>query len=250
MFDKDSYVLTIMFVIGLICMAAAPSKDKITVYLVGDSTMSDKAEYAYPETGWGMPFQYYFDDEIAVENHARNGRSTRTFREEGRWDVVLEKLNKGDYVFIQFAHNDEVETKEQYTKPKEYKANLEKFVIESRQKGATAVLVTPTARRHFEDDQLLDTHQRYSDIMEEVAKQREVPFIDIDTRSQQLLRELGPEDSKFLYNHLDPGENPHYPDGREDNTHFNEFGARKMAQLVLHGIEELGLDLAVHIDNR
>lgn len=248
--NKFSYLLAFVMLAGLISIAAVPSSDSITVYLVGDSTMSDKDIEAYPETGWGMPFQYYFDDEVTVENHARNGRSTRTFLEEGRWDPIVRNLQKGDYVFIQFAHNDEVKTKEQYTDPQNYQANLAKFVTESRKKGAKPILLTPTARRHFEDGGLLDTHQQYSDLMEGIAEKHEVPFIDIDTQSQQLLRKLGPDASKFLYNHLESGENPHYPDGREDNTHFNEYGARKMAQLVLHGIEEIGLDLAAHIDNQ
>ncbi|HLR25850.1 MAG TPA: rhamnogalacturonan acetylesterase [Fodinibius sp.] len=250
MFNKYSYVLAFILVIGVISIAAVPSPNTITVYLIGDSTMSDKAVDAYPETGWGMPFQHYFDDKIAIENHAQNGRSTRTFLEEGRWKPVVDQLSQGDYVFIQFGHNDEVQSKEQSTTPEQFQANLAKYVAETRQKGATPILLSPTARRHFEEGKLLDTHQEYSDLMEEVAQQHEVPFIDIDTQSQKLLRKLGPDDSKFLYNHLESGENPHYPDGREDNTHFNEYGARKMAQLVLHGIEEIGLDLACYIDGQ
>lgn len=239
--------LTFLAMIGVINIAAVPQPDSISVYLIGDSTMSDKEVEAYPETGWGMPFQYYFDESVTVENHARNGRSTRTFLEEGRWQPIVEKLEKGDYVFIQFAHNDEVKTKEQYTNPQDYQVNLTQFVTESRQKGAKPVLLTPTARRHFEDGQLLDTHRQYTALMQEVAETHEVPLIDIDKKSRELLRDLGPENSKFLYNHLEPRENPHYPEGRQDNTHFSEYGARQIAQLVLHGIEDLGLNLASHI---
>jgi len=224
-------------------------KKEITIYMIGDSTMANKKVEAYPETGWGMPFRYYFDDAVKVENHARNGRSTRTFLEEGRWKPVVDKLEKGDYVFIQFAHNDEVKSKEQYTKPANYQANLAKFVKEAREKGAQPVLLTPIARRHFDDQgQLEDTHKQYSQLMREVAQKYEVPLIDLDKRSQALLRKLGPEDSKYLYNHLEPAENPHYPDGHADNTHFNEYGARRMSELALHGIEKLNLGLAEHID--
>lgn len=228
-----------------------PNGEKITVHMIGDSTMANKEVEAYPETGWGMPFRYYFDDAVRVENHARNGRSTRTFLEEDRWQPVVDKLEQGDYVFIQFAHNDEVKTKEQYTTPDHYQDNLAKFVTDTREQGAQPVLLTPIARRHFDDQgRLEDTHKQYSQLMREVAKKYDVPLIDMDKRSQELLRKLGPEDSKFLYNHLKPGENPHYPDGRADNTHFNELGARRMAELALHGIRELDLGLAEHIDDK
>lgn len=239
----------ILILISLILTAfTAPKPNNITVYMIGDSTMANKKVEAYPETGWGMPFRYYFDDTVKVENHARNGRSTRTFLEEGLWQPVLKKLQKGDYVFIQFAHNDEVKSKEQYTKPANFKKNLAKFVTETRQKEAKPVLLTPIARRHFDDHgKLIDTHKKYSELLREVAQKYNVPLIDMDAQSQKLLRKLGPEKSTFLYNHLEPGENPHYPDGRKDNTHFSEYGARRMAELALHGIKDLKLELAKHI---
>jgi lysophospholipase L1-like esterase len=109
-------------------------------------------------------------------------------------------------------------------------------------------LLTPVARRHFEKDgQLIDTHRQYSELMREVAQELEVPLIDMDYRSQQLLKTLGPEKSVFLYLHLEAGRNPNYPDGVEDNTHFNELGARMIAELVFKGIRDLDLDLAEHI---
>lgn len=226
----------------------SPQPEPITVYLIGDSTMSNKTAEAWPETGWGMPFAHFFDSTVTVENHAVNGRSTRTFLEEGRWEPIMQHLQPGDYVFIQFGHNDDVKTKEQYTSPANYKKNLARFVLETRQKKATPILLTPVARRHFDKHgKLIDTHKQYSALMREVARKYNVPLIDMDARSQKLLRKLGPEDSKFLYNHLKPGQNPHYPEGVKDNTHFSEYGARRMAELALEGIRELNLDLAERI---
>lgn len=239
-----------IFVVGLICLAAMPQPDSITVYLVGDSTMSDKEVRAYPETGWGMPFPVFFNETVTVENHARNGRSTRTFLEEGRWEPIVNNLQEGDYVFVQFAHNDEVPSKGSYTPPKEYQANLRKYVTETRAKGANPVLLTPIARRHFDDQGWLeDTHAQYSELLREVARELDVPLIDLDRKSQALLKKLGPEKSEFLYNHLEPGQHPNYPDGREDNTHFSELGARRMAELALDGIQGLDLDLADRVVN-
>lgn len=223
---------------------AAVVPNPITVYLIGDSTMSEKEVRAYPETGWGTPFAHFFDSTVTVENHARNGRSTRTFLEEGRWQPIIERLKEGDYVFIQFGHNDEVPTKEQYTPEDEYVANLERFVRETRAAGAHPVLLTPVARRRFDEvGNVVGTHEAYSALVREVAEAHDVPLIDMDRRSQALLQELGIEKSRFLYNHLAPGQHPNYPEGITDDTHFNELGARRMAELALGGLRDLQLDL-------
>jgi len=224
------------------------TSESIVVHLIGDSTMAEKTADERPETGWGMPFARQFGDSVAVENHARNGRSTRTFLEEGRWAPVVRSLAENHYVFIQFGHNDEVPSKEQHTTEEQFVANLKTFVAETREHGATPVLLTPIARRHFDDEgELEDTHQIYSELSRDVACARDVSLIDMDERSQSLLRELGPEESRSLYNHLPPGEHPNYPGGVADDTHFNEHGARRMAELVLEGIEVLELGLATHI---
>ncbi|ELZ15419.1 lipolytic protein G-D-S-L family [Haloterrigena salina JCM 13891] len=224
------------------------SSEQLTVHLIGDSTIAEKEASARPETGWGMPFADRFDDSVTVENHARNGRSTRTFLEEGRWEPAVRDLTETHYVFVQFGHNDEVPSKEQYTTEAEFTANLETFVDETRECGASPVLLTPIARRHFDESGIpKDTHQTYSELTREVARDRDVPLIDADERSRSLLRELGPEASKSLYLHLSPGEHSNYPDGATDDTHFSEYGARRMAELVLDGIEELNLELASRV---
>jgi len=243
---RRRFGLRLLLVVSLLSFTIP--KNHITVYLIGDSTMADKETIAYPETGWGMPFHYFFDSTVTVDNRAKNGRSTRTFIEEGRWQPVVDNLHEGDYVLIQFGHNDEVPTKKSYTTPGDFQANLEKFVNESRSKKAIPVLITPVARRKFDSaGKIEETHADYTQLVKAVAKKFQVPIIDLDEESQQLIQQLGPENSKYLYNYLLPGENPHYPEGHADDTHFNELGARKMAEIVLHDIQNLHLELADRI---
>lgn len=211
--------------------------------------MSEKEVKAYPETGWGTPFSHFFDSTVKLDNRAKNGRSTRSFRAEGLWKPVVENLKEGDYVFIQFGHNDEGKEKiGRYTTPDEFKANLTAYVSETRSKRAIPVLVTPAARRKFDaTGRVMESHPVYSDVVRSVAKEQEVPLIDLDRKSQELLQQFGVEHSKWLFNHLHPNEHPNYPQGRQDDTHFNELGARKMASLVLAGIRELDLELGKRI---
>ena len=238
------------FIIIFTLMAFAfTQKKKITVYLIGDSTMANKEVKAFPETGWGMPFAYFFDSSVVVENRAKNGRSTRTFISENLWQPVVNALQPGDFVFIQFGHNDESKEKvDRYTSPEDYKKNLVKFITETRERKAIPVLLTPVARRRFDAaGNVLESHEIYSPLVREVAKQYNVPLIDLDEKSKELLQQFGKEDSKWLFMQLDKNEHPNYPDGRNDNTHFNELGARKMAEIVLAEIKNLDLGLKDHI---
>jgi lysophospholipase L1-like esterase len=222
--------------------------EQVTVYLIGDSTIANKAITAYPETGWGMPFQFMFDSTVVVDNRAKNGRSTRTFISENLWQPICDKLRPGDYVFIQFGHNDESKEKtDRYTSPEDYKRNLLKFISETRVKKANPVLLTPVTRRKFKNGKIQETHAEYSMLVREVAERQNVPVIDLDKLSRELLQEFGEENSRLLFLQLQPGEHPNYPNGKEDNTHFNELGARKMAQIVLKEIQRLNLELATRI---
>lgn len=233
----------------LLSFTLAPKK--ITVWLVGDSTMCTYEPGRAPLTGWGMPFSNFFDSSVRIENHAKGGRSTRTFLSEGRWKTVEQGLHRGDYVLIQFGHNDEakeVKYKDRYTSVPDYTTNLIKFIRETRAKKATPVLITPVTRRRFDmAGKIMETHAEYTAAMYEVARELKVPLIDLDSKSRGLLQQFGPEDSKLLFMSLAPGEHPNYPVGQNDNTHFNEFGARKIASLVLEGIKELNLALGERI---
>ncbi|HUC80151.1 MAG TPA: rhamnogalacturonan acetylesterase [Flavisolibacter sp.] len=237
-----------ILVLFMLTAFALPVQKKTTVYLIGDSTISIKEKSAYPETGWGMPFAGFFDSTVVVDNRAKNGRSTRTFREEGLWQPVVDQLKEGDYVLIQFGHNDEVETKKSYTTKEQFTANLERYVAETRAKKALPILITPAARRKFDAaGKVIGTHDVYAAIVRSVAQKQQVPLIDLDVKSQALIQQLGVDASKLLFNHLQPGEHPNYPEGKIDDTHFSELGARKMAQLVLAGLKENGVALAERV---
>ena len=233
----------------LLMMFAMPGKKRITIWLCGDSTMSIKEKKAYPETGWGMPFVYFWDSTVSIENLAKNGRSTKTFISEKLWQKVVDNVKEGDYVFIQFGHNDESKDKgERYATPDTFKMNLTKFITEARAKKAIPVLFTPVSRRKFDETgNAVETHKEYSAYVKEVAGKEKVLFIDLDTKSRELYQQFGKENSRLLFLQLKPAEHPNYPDGKEDNTHFNELGARLIAQLVLSEIKSLIPDLADRI---
>jgi lysophospholipase L1-like esterase len=232
----------------LLIAFASPAKTKITIFLAGDSTMSIKETKAYPETGWGMPFVYFWDSSVTVINRAKNGRSTKTFITEGLWQSIYDEVRDDDYVFIQFGHNDEVPTKKSYTTKQEFHDNLVKYIKESRSKKAIPVLLTPVARRKFDSTGRIEgTHDVYSQIVRDVAASEKVGLIDLDKKSQALYQQFGPGYSKLLFLQLNPNEHPNYPEGKNDNTHFNELGARLVAEIVLNEIRELGLDLSERI---
>lgn len=224
---------------------------KIRVWLIGDSTVCFYGPERAPITGWGMPFSGFFDSSVQTNNRARGGRSTRTFISENRWQPIADSLQTGDYVFIQFGHNDEAKEekyKDRYTTAEDYRKNLIKFINETRAKNASPVIITPVSRMRFDSTgQALETHKEYSAIAIAVAIEMQVPYIDLDKESRKLMQELGPKASKLLFLQLDPGEHPIYPAGIKDNTHFSELGARKMACIVLASIKEQQLDLAKHI---
>jgi lysophospholipase L1-like esterase len=222
----------------------------ITIYLAGDSTMAEKQPDKRPETGWGEALLRFFKEgEVRIENHAQNGRSTKSFIAEGRWQVIVDKLKKGDYVFIQFGHNDESKDKgDRYTPPEEFRRNLTKFVNEVREKKAVPVLLTPVMRRRFDKDgNFFDTHGDYPDYVRAVAAQQKVALIDMHRKSEKVIKQYGVEGSKTLFLQLKPNENPNYPNGVEDNTHFSPLGALTMASQAVEGTRELKLDLAHHL---
>ena len=223
-------------VLLLLTAFAAPGPRRIKLYLIGDSTMANKVRQVFPETGWGMPLVTFFDSaQVTVDNRAQNGRSTRTFLAENRWQPVVDALKEGDYVFIQFGHNDESKDHpDRYTSPEDYRKNLVRFVTETRSKKGNPVLLTPITRLRFDKSgHITETHVDYSKVTTEVANQYKVPLIDLDRMSRDLVQQFGPENAKLLYLQLAPGDHPNYPYGRQDGTHFSELGARKMAQLAV-----------------
>lgn len=230
----------------LLLAPAAFADEPITVFIAGDSTAAPKLETKRPETGWGEQLQKRFDEKrVRIDNHAANGRSTRTFIGEGRWQTLVDKVKAGDYVLIQFGHNDESKEKvDRYTPPDDFRRNLERFVAEVRAKKATPVLLTPVMRRRFDKDgKLYDVHGEYPDLTRRVAAEQKVALVDMHRMSEKVLVRYGPEESRKLFLQLKAGENPNYPQGVEDNTHFSPLGADIMAALAVDGLRELKLGL-------
>lgn len=219
-------------------------QEEITVFMVGDSTMADKP-YAgsNPEKGWGQVFPLYFKEGIRFENHAKNGRSAASFRSEGRWDVVMDRMKSGDYVIIEFGHNDEKinkEDKDAYA-DSTFRQNLTRFIKEVREKGGKPVLATPISRRSFDENGVLtDTHGKYSVVVREVARDESVPLFELHTKTIALIEQFGQEKSKELFMHYKPGDYSVFPDGKEDNTHLSPTGAFKVSDLA---VEELRREL-------
>ena len=219
------------------CSASEPTR----IFLAGDSTMAEKLPEKRPETGWGEKLQGWFpEQEVVVVNHAKNGRSTRTFIEEGRWQKLLEEVRPGDYVFIQFGHNDQSEHKPgRYTPPEAFSRNLNRFVSEVDEKSAIPVLLTPVVRRRFDENgAFYETHGAYPALVRNTAATTGATLIDLQLSSKVYLESYGAERSKDLFLWLMPGEHENYPEGLEDNTHFSPYGAAAMASLVMQGIME------------
>lgn len=228
----------------LVLMAFGLPSHKVVVYMIGDSTMADKPLAGNPERGWGQLFPDFFTEDVVIKNHAVNGRSTKSFLREGRWDSVMKYLKKGDYVLIQFGHNDEkIEDTNRYAAPNGlYRDNLIRFVNDARSKGASPILVTPVMRRKF-----ADTHGEYPDAVRTIAKEMNVPLIDLHRSSEKLIVSEGVEGSKKLFLWIGPKHFSAAPDGKKDDTHFSAYGAASMASLVCAEIKEKNMPLAQYL---
>lgn len=265
--NKITLLLGLLFVLT----AFTPAKRNITIFTIGDSTMANKKlEGGNPERGWGQMLSRYFTDDITIDNHAVNGRSSKSFINEGRWDAVLSKIQKGDYVFIQFGHNDEKDDPNRHTDPgTTFDASLKKFVEDTRAKGGIPVLFNSIVRRNFgkadgnavanaikQDDirngidpkapkdsieegaTLIDTHGAYLISPKNVAKELNVTFIDLNSLTHKLVEGMGPQKSKELYLWVEPKTVPALPNGREDNTHLNVHGASVIAEMAVKAVAE------------
>lgn len=215
-----------------------------TIYWAADSTVQYNSILTYPQTGIGQMMHLFLKPEVAVQNHAINGRSTKSFIEQGRLAVIEELLQPEDYLFIQFGHNDEKKDDPlRYTEPYgEYSDNLEIYVNTARQKKAYPVLITPIERRRFDQDGNLGPgeHGEYVCAMKQVAEKLNVPLIDLYTRSRELLTKLGPEGAKKIYISVGPDIYPNFPDGKEDLTHLCVRGAICYASYIAEGLRDLG----------
>lgn len=217
---------------------------KPRIFLIGDSTIANKKPEVFPEMGWGMVFPQFIN--LEVQNHAVNGRSTKSFRTLGHWKVVYDNIQSDDWVFIQFGHNDskESDTTRYAAAQTDYRKNLIRYIQEIRSKGANPLLITPVMRRKFDESgKFIDQHGEYPQVMREVAKQLQVPLIDLHAKSQRAIEQHGMQHSKNMFLNLDAGVWSNYKEGKEDNTHFTPYGAAVMATLVAEGLRELALPI-------
>jgi lysophospholipase L1-like esterase len=230
----------------LAAVAFAAENPPPRIYMIGDSTMANKP-LDLPERGWGMALGKFFVDPAMVHNHALNGRSTKSFIDEGRWDKVIAELRAGDFVIIQFAHNDEKkEDPARYTDPETtFRDNLRKFIRETRAKNATPILATPVCRRKFDaSGKLVPTHGAYPDALRAVAKEEKTPLLELEKATAAWLQAAGDEPSRKFFMWIEPGVYPKISDGRKDDTHFVEAGANAVAEMAASEIRAQKLALA------
>ena len=276
--------LQLTTIVALVALLAAARQDKVTtIFVIGDSTAAQKdISGGKQERGWGMALQCFFDDNIRVDNHAVNGRSSLSFFNEGRWQKVLEKMKPGDYVIIQFGHNDEKAPADRHTDPgSTFDYMLARYVRETREHGGIPVLMSCVVRRNFyvkapendddeklrtttfkdgvkmvEGDSLIDTHGLYRVAPRDVAQRMNCHFVDANKITHDLEQGLGTEASKKLHMWFKPGEEPSVPDGRQDNTHYNVYGAHVVARLLADALcdeipvlRKYRLDADITVDN-
>lgn len=234
--------LTTFLVIGCKNTQLSDDDSSIVIYTIGDSTMANKPNPSEnPERGWVQMLNQFFTDKVMIKNHAVNGRSTKSFRTLNNWQPILDSLQPGNYVFIQFGHNDGKDTDPQrYTNPQTaYRHNLIRYIEETRAKGAIPILFSSIARRKFnEQGVLLDSHGNYTLIARLVAQEMNVPFYDMQYLTELLEESYGVEGSKKLHLHFAINENNFIPEGITDNTHLSILGATEISKIFVNELKK------------
>jgi fibronectin type 3 domain-containing protein/lysophospholipase L1-like esterase len=220
------------------------------IYLAGDSTVQTYDAGYVPQAGWGQMIDRFFDDKVAFRNHAIGGRSSKNFISQGRLDEILRVINPGDYLMVQFGHNDATfGVDDRYASPADYKEYLRTYVHGAKQRGATPVLVTPVGRRDFDEatGKFNVSFPEYVAKMQELATEENVALVDLSALSRSYYDAIGPEDTKSVFLHVDAGVYPNRPTGTVDNTHFQEYGAIQIARLIAGRVKQLSVPLASHV---
>ena len=215
-----------------------------TIFWAGDSTVQTNDYRTFPQTGIGQVFQLFVKDGYRVENHARNGRSTKSFIDEGRLQAIEDRIGEGDFLFIQFGHNDEKkEDAARYTEPfSAFMENLERYIDTARRHGAFPVLITPLERRCFVDDRHLGVgaHSDYVSGMKQTAARCQVPLVDLYSMSRTALKKAGELESRRWYMNFEAGIYAQHPEASGDNTHLRYDGAVAFAAMIAKGLREIG----------
>ena len=224
-----------------------------TIYIASDSTAQTYDPYYAPQAGWGEVLGQFFSDAVTVANHAIGGRSSRSFIAEGRLQAILDVIQPGDYLFVQFGHNDAtISRPERYTPPADYKEFLRNdYIGGARARGAVPVVVTPVSRRDFNraTGKFNVSFPEYVAKAVEVAAEEGVPLVDLSASSRAYLDEVGIEEARSVFLHVPPGVYPNRPFGTIDETHFQHYGAVRIARLIALDVARLGVPLARHVRN-
>lgn len=235
-------------VLGMPGAAVAAVAATGTVYIASDSTAQTYNSRYYPQGGWGQKLSSFLSSNIVVANHAIGGRSSRSFIEQGRLAAIHQVIRAGDYLFVQFGHNDAtVGNPERYTSPADYKEYLRNdYIRATRARGATPVVVTPVSRRSYNAStgKFNVSFPAYVDAAKAVAREEGAPLVDLAAASRVYLDGVGIEGSKGIFLWLAAGQYPNFPNGVQDNTHFQERGAVEMARLVSRAVAGLGLPIS------
>ncbi|MHB1021712.1 MAG: rhamnogalacturonan acetylesterase [Acidobacteriaceae bacterium] len=217
--------------------------DVPTIYIAGDSTVVDQDKE--PWAAWGQMLPWFFDSKIAIANHAESGETIKSFISEKRYDKVMSLIRPGDYLFIQFAHNDQKPGRGYVPVHTDYKHYLEQYIAAARQHGAHPVLVTSMNRRDFDaNGKIIQTLGDYPAVMREVAKEQNVPLIDLNAMSKVLFDAMGPEGTLKAFVHYPAHTFPGQDTPLADNTHFNSYGAYELARCIVEGIRQDKLPIA------
>lgn len=242
----------VWIMLAILVMGFNSRQEKIVIFSIGDSTMADyppsylnQFGNGYPIRGWMQMAPSLFNEQVEIRNYARSGRSSKSFRTEGLWEKVIQQVRPGDYVFIQFGHNDAKPDTARHTEPEtDFRQNLLEYIREVTQKQAHPILFTSIARRKFDENgHLVDTHGGYVSVVRQLAAETGTPLIDLNQMTTRLLEETGPEASKALFLHIPPGKFASLPEGKKDDTHLSVLGATTVAELAVQGLIEQGLPL-------
>jgi lysophospholipase L1-like esterase len=246
--DLDwDYKLTLEFSgdVAIQKISISPDPNVKTIFLAGDSTMTDQD--LEPWTSWGQVITQYFNNDVVIANHAFSGAALASFKGRRRLEKIMEQIRPGDYLIIGFAHNDEKRKGEGIGPWQSYSTLLKEFVKAAREKKANPILITPTQRRYFKNGKLHDTHGDYPAAIRKVAKEMDVPLIDVTRMTTKMYESWGEEISRNAFVQYPANTFPGQEKKLEDNTHFNGFGANDIALAIVHGIRKQHLELEKYL---
>ena len=242
------HLICLLLFLSSACSLALAAEGVPTIYLAGDSTVASYGQKDFPQAGWGQMLPLIFTNTVAIKNYGAGGTTTRSFVEAGHWKTICDQLKPGDYVFVQFGHNDQYAKGDRFVDLESYSNNLVKLVGDVRRAEAVPVLVVPPNSGDFDGAKVIDLHKQYAVAVRNVASATGVCCIDLQARSIALFEKLGREETlKSLFMWFPAGTYPNYPDGKKDTWHYSENGAKRLAELVGEELQSKHSPLALYL---